>query len=187
MIANPTIPTDYSDILLKIAQVLDLTPAQYERAVGHYQAVGKWLEAPDSPLAIYRPVIYAQGSLRYGTVIKPLTNAEEYDLDLVCRLLIDKRLTDQQRVKKMVGDRLKAHDTYKRMLDEEGRRCWRLNYNEVERFHMDVLPAIPDNFTWLLQAGVPYHLAEHALCITDQKTWGTGVEWPRSNPEGYAR
>ena len=187
MITTHSIPTDYSDILLKIAQVLDLTPAQYECAVGHYRAVGKWLEAPGSPLAIYRPVIHPQGSLRYGTVTKPLTNEEEYDLDLVCRLLIDKRLTNQQQIKAMVGDRLKAHDTYKQMLDEEGRRCWRLNYNDAERFHMDILPAIPDDFAWLLQAGVPYHLAEHALCITDQKTWGTGVEWPRSNPEGYAR
>ena len=187
MIATPPIPTDYSDVLLKIAQVLDLTPAQYERAIAHYQAVGKWLGTDGSPLAIYQPVIHPQGSLRYGTVIKPLSDEEEYDLDLVCRLLIDKRLTNQQQVKAMVGNRLKAHGAYERMLDEEGRRCWRLNYNEVERFHLDILPAIPDDFVWLLQAGVPYHLAQHALCITDKKTWGIGIEWPRSNPEGYAR
>ncbi|MDB5239635.1 MAG: hypothetical protein JWP57_260, partial [Spirosoma sp.] len=123
----------------------------------------------------------------YGTVIKPLSNRDEYDIDLVCRLLINQHAVSQQSLKKMVGDRLKAHKDYLRMLDEEGRRCWRLDYNEAERFHMDILPAIPDTYDWLLLAGVPVELAQHALCITDRETWGTDIDWPRANPEGYAR
>lgn len=178
--------TDSSDVLLKVAQVLDLTQTQYQKAVAHYQAVGQYLDASGSPLAPFRPIIHPQGSLRYGTVTKPLLVKEEFDLDLVCRLHIDKRSITQQRLKAIVGDRLKAHDTYRNMLDVEGRRCWRLNYNEQERFHMDILPAIPDEFGWLLSQGVPYDFAKHALCITDKQTWGAGIEWPRSNPEGYA-
>ncbi|CCH03571.1 hypothetical protein FAES_pFAES01077 (plasmid) [Fibrella aestuarina BUZ 2] len=179
--------TDYSSILTRITELLDITPAQYEKAVSHYKAVGKWLDAPGSSLALYKPIIYPQGSFRYGTVIKPLTDEEEFDVDLVCRLLINKRLVNQQTLKAMVGNRLKAHTDYRRMLDKEGRRCWRLNYNEAERFHLDILPSIPDDFGWLIQAGVLPELASHALCITDRETWGVGIEWPRSNPEGYAR
>ncbi|GAB3550931.1 cyclic GMP-AMP synthase DncV-like nucleotidyltransferase [Spirosoma fluminis] len=185
MVVTP--PTNYSSLLLKIAQTLDITPSQYDKAVAHYQAVGKWLDAADSPLAIYKPVIHPQGSLRYGTVIKPLSNQDEYDIDLVCKLQINKLLVSQQTLKKMVGDRLKANKDYLRMLDKEGRRCWRLDYNEAERFHLDILPAIPDAYDWLLLAGVPIELAQHALCITDRETWGTDIDWPRANPEGYAR
>ena len=185
MVVTP--PTNFSSILLKIAQTLDITPSQYEKAVAHYQAVGSWLDAADSPLAIFKPVIHPQGSFRYGTVIKPLSNRDEYDIDLVCRLLINRYTISQKSLKKMVGDRLKAHKDYLRMLDEEGRRCWRLNYNEAERFHMDVLPAIPDTYDWLMEAGVPIEFAQHALCITDRETWDTDIDWPKSNPEGYAR
>ncbi len=31
-----------------------------------YVAIGAWLEHPDSPLAIYRPLIYPQGSAGIG-------------------------------------------------------------------------------------------------------------------------
>ena len=36
-------------------------------------------ETPD-----YKITIYAQGSFALGTVIKPITDTEDYDLDLVC-------------------------------------------------------------------------------------------------------
>ena len=86
----------------------------------------------------------------------------------------------------MVGDRLKANQTYAAMLDEEGRRCWTLNYADSAMFHMDILPAIPDDYGWLLGLGVPIEFARNALCITDKKRWNIDPDWPRSNPKGYA-
>jgi hypothetical protein len=54
------------------------------------------------------------------------------------------------------------------MLDKEGRRCWTLNYADGAKFHMDILPAIPDDYSWLIQLGVPDDFAQHAICITDK-------------------
>ena len=71
------------------------------------------------------------------------------------------------------------------MLDKEGRRCWTLNYADSAMFHMDILPAIPDDYRWLLGLGVPFDLARHAVCITDKKRWDIDPDWPRSNPKGY--
>ncbi len=54
------------------------------------------------------------------------------------------------------------------------------------KFHMDILPAIPDDYNWLIQLGVPYVFARYAICITDKDRWHLDPDWPRSNPKGYA-
>lgn len=176
----------YSTLLEEIAGVLDLTDSQFQLAKDRYEAVGKWLSKEGSSLAKYNPVILPQGSFRLGTVIKPLKENEEYDIDLTCRLSIAKYLTTQQELKKMVGDRLKENEDYKRMLDAERRRCWRLKYAESTKFHLDIVPAIPDEYAWLIALGVPSELAMHAISITDNKYWNYATDWPKSNPEGYA-
>ena len=40
----------------------------------------------------------------------------------------------------MVGNRLKENETYKKMLDDEGKRCWTLKYSDNLKYHMDILP-----------------------------------------------
>ncbi|MAT54440.1 MAG: nucleotidyltransferase [Saprospirales bacterium] len=179
----------YSDILEKLAEVLDITPSQYKAAVERYEAVGRWLSKEDSPLAQFNPVIYPQGSFRLGTVIKPITGEDEFDIDLVCLLETNCKDHTQEEVKGMVGDRLKENDTYKKMLDEEGRRCWTLIYAESTKFHMDILPSIPDECNWLIQQGVPFAFAENAISITDNKAPNYRYKseyWAKSNPKGYA-
>ena len=178
--------TEASRILEQLAQVLDITPSQYRQAVERYQSVGRYLEKPDSPLAPFKPAIFPQGSFRYGTVIKPITDKDEFDVDTVCLLQLNRQQTTQPQLKKMVGDWLKKDSNYARMLAEEKRRCWRLDYAEETRFHLDILPAIPDRYQWLLDMDVPLEFARHAICITDKETWSTDIDWPRSNPEGYA-
>lgn len=176
----------FSQILMHIADVLDISESRYQEAVEKYKAVGKWLGKVDSPLAIYKPDVYAQGSFNLGTVVKPVLREDEYDIDLVCQLNIQKTHITQQQLKKMVGDRPKANKIYAEMLDVEGRRCWTLNYADGAKFHMDILPAIPDDYGWLIQIGVPYDFAKHAICITDKDRWLFDRNWPLSNPKGYA-
>lgn len=160
---------EFSRILVGIAESLDIPDTKYDQAVARYEAVGKWLDANDSKLHIRKPTIYPQGSFRLGTMVKPINDGDEYDIDLVCHLEIDKANVTQQELKEMVGDRLKEHEVYKKLLDE-GRRCWTLNY--ANEFHMDILPAIPD-----------YEKLNDAIHITDKKL----KTWQHSNPKGYAR
>ena len=175
----------FSQLLEHISDSLDISETRYKEAEERYQAIGKWLGKDDSSLAIYNPDIYPQGSFRFGTVVKPVSDEDEYDIDLVCQLDIPKSNITQQHLKKIIGDRLKANETYERMLDKEGRRCWTLNYAEGAKFHMDILPAIPDNFNWLLSLNVPMSIAQYAICITDKEAWNKDQDWPRSNPKGY--
>ena len=173
---------EISVILKKSAEMLDIPESYYLEAKKRYEGVGNWLSKDDSALAIYNPEIYPQGSFLLGTVIKPISNKDEYDIDLVCFLAdLDKNHTSQSDLKSIVGARLKENDDYKRLLDEEGRRCWTLNY--ADEFHMDILPAIND-----LDFQLKGDLYEDAILITDKKKINQGdSEWPKSNPKGYAK
>jgi hypothetical protein len=185
--------SQFSSFLEKLSESLEVPSSRYEEAEEHYKAVGNWLGDAGSELVSYEPEIYPQGSFRLGTAIKPLSEADEYDIDLVCELRLNKKQVSQKQLKHMIGDRLKAHDTYRKMLGkEEGRRCWTLNYADGAQFHMDILPAIPDEEKYkvmLTEHKVPIGLAEHAICITDNTNLNFDTiddSWPRSNPRGYA-
>lgn len=189
MITKPQL----NELLNKLAESLDISETHYQEAESRYNAVGNWLSKDDSPLSPYNPEVYPQGSFRLGTVIKPLNDADEYDIDLVCELNFSRSQISQKDLKNQVGDRLKANETYKKMMgQDEGRRCWTLNYADGANFHMDILPAIPEaeQFKTLLAGnGVPAHVARLAISITDN-TYPNydrlDNDWPRSNPRGYA-
>jgi len=177
---------EFSSLLEKSIEQLDISDAQFEEAEKRYKTVGEWLGGESSPLARYEPDIKPQGSFRLGTVVRPWGREDEFDLDLTYKMVIPKTAITQETLKKMVGDRLKENALYKRMLDEEKRRCWRLLYSDGTKFHMDIIPCIQDDPQWLISLGVPPEIAAHAICITDRKSWNFSTDWPRNNPEGYA-
>ena len=186
----------FHEILEELSKNLDITPAQYEAAVKSYQFVGDWLSRPESLLAPYAPEIEPQGSFLLGTMTRPIHEEDDLDVDLVCRLT-GKRVTwTQYDVKKIVGDRLKQHDTLKRMLDKEGRRCWTLLHRDDARFHLDILPAIVSTGYKLLFEQKMYSnsiqdVEKLAIRITDNKMLNyysstEVIDWLKSNPFGYA-
>ncbi|MDE0691965.1 MAG: nucleotidyltransferase [Gammaproteobacteria bacterium] len=147
------------------ADALDLTPTQYERAVGHYEAVGEYL-AESGPLERFSPVVFAQGSIAIGTATKPV-GRDEFDLDSMCQMRI-RSDADPSVVKRIIGDRLKDHQTYCGMLREKN-RCWRLVY--AGEFHMDIIPGIPD----------PQRTNGTALLVPDRDLQC----WKETDPKGY--
>lgn len=183
---NLTKEKEISKLLNDLADEIGVSESKYEEAISCYNAVNDWLGKEDSPLNVYDPVLYSQGSFALGTAIKPL-NQEEYDIDTVCLLQIDKNFITQEQLKNLVGDRLKENKKYAGMLDpkEGGRRCWTLKYADSSRFHIDILPAIPDDLI-LYSKYQNNPFVKHAICITDKNIWHFSNEWPKSNPKGYA-
>lgn len=125
-----------SELYNHIADELSISPTMAEKARKSYEAVGEWLGECEPGLDVR---ITPQGSMNLGTVTKPLTDEDDYDIDLVCILANGKDLQAEE-IKQIVGKRLKEHKTYRSMLEEEGKRCWTLQYEE---FHMDILPSVP--------------------------------------------
>ena len=177
-------------VLRHLADEIDVPPARYQEAKNHYNAVGDWLGRADSELALFAPIVFPQGSFALGTAIRPIGD-EEYDVDAVCLLQQHPAHLTQQQLKEMVGRRLKHPlSRYRNMISppEGGRRCWTIQYAEGTKFHLDVLPAIPDGAREQLRVlGVPPAIAEHAIQITDRETWHLPQPWPKSNPRGYAQ
>lgn len=193
---------ELNNLFQQIAEGLDITETQFNNLVRSYNAVGKYLEEDDSFKA-YRPVVTPQGSLRLGTIIQPITEDGDIDVDLVYRLNGKSPIWTQKDIKQLVGKRLKEHGTYSGMLDkEEGRRCWTLLYrqdsdNAKERYHMDILPSVSDSEfnrryeSIRIREYSPQTIDQIAIRITDNQDPDYGrstdiTEWLKSNPDGYA-
>lgn len=124
-------------LLDQFCHKIEITEAQYMAAKASYEAVGKWLSDAESP-HLELAKIYAQGSVALGTATKPLAG-NEFDVDLVCHLPTITIASDARAVKALIGDRLKAHATYKSTLEEK-QRCWRIIY--ANEYHLDITPSI---------------------------------------------
>lgn len=150
----------------------DIPNDVYLLAVARYEDLGAWLSDywDASP---HDGVVYPQGSFRLGTVVQPVKDGDDYDVDLVCRRDIAKAATTQAALKADCGIGIAGYvrsDPEGSPSRSEGKRCWTLNY-PGEPFHMDVLPAIPDT-----DAGA------NAIWLTDRDL----RTWQPSNPIDYA-
>ena len=159
--------TQLNELLTIICDKLQLPPSLYEEAEKHYETVGSWLATPGSSLSNWKPMIYPQGSARIGTTTKPI-GRDEYDVDLVCELLVDYCYVSPEAILKKVEKRLRDNKLYASMLEPK-KRCVRLTY--AKRFHLDILPAAPE---------IP--LVGTRVRVPDREL----KEWKASDPKGYA-
>jgi len=165
-----TLPSNRSEWLdrhlARVCILSELTPTQFRNAEEKYRAVGDWLATERSSLAIFAPEVYPQGSMLLGTTVRPYGQSE-YDLDLVCQL----HWCAQQpplTIYDWVHQRMAANETYLSIL-EKLKRCLRLNY--AGSFHLDILPACPND-----------QLGNGSIIVPDRK-----LEcWKHSNPKGFA-
>jgi len=185
----------YEQFLEAMVEEIRVPDSMYESAERSYRSFGDWVHRPESELLKFDPEVYSQGSFRLGTAIKPITNAEEYDVDSVCELRkLGKDVITQSELKKLVGGEVHKYHAAHAMTEpvHEGNRCWRLDYADGARFHMDILPAVPNakEFIAILTANFRDPTwANTSIAITDKRHPNYQVlnsVWPRSNPKGYS-
>ncbi len=190
--ADPFPLDDKSKLFESIADLLDIPPSYYEKASDRYRSLGEWLHRDESKVAELNPEVYPQGSFRYGTVNRPLMKTEEYDLDLVCEVLLFKDDVTQKDVKHLLGDEIKAYAKANGIKAPvvERNRCWRLDYADEVLFHVDALPCVPEDqetISDICSQGVPRERAEVSVAITDKREPNydqVSGDWPCSNPRG---
>ncbi len=180
-------------LLENAVEALQISPSRYEAAERSYTSVGKWLNRDSSKLKDANPQVYVQGSFRLGTVIKPHSGDDDYDIDLVCELTLSKSSLTQHQLKEALGFELKEYaKAHEMKIPDEGRRCWTQNYADGAQFHLDTLPAIPDgeDMRYLLASrGFSSKWSESAIAITDRDhPYYKCITsyWPHSNPKGYS-
>lgn len=188
--------SDLSRLLAAILDHLDVPKSYYEKAAARHRTLGEWLHRPASLVRQFDPDVRPQGSFRYGTVIRPLNEKDDYDLDNVCLLrTLTKGDITQVELKRLYGEEIKGYAKANGMLApvEEHNRCWRLQYADEVGFHLDTLPCVPEEAAVvrrLTDLGVLPDLASRAIAITDRKHPEYQVLtrlWTSSNPRGFAR
>jgi len=160
------VSADLDALLALIAEEIQLPPSLDEKARERYEALTEYLESTE--LARFPIAVYAQGSYRIGTTVKPLSG-EEFDLDFVLELALPTLVTPGQ-LMEAVWSEIQRNGRYAGMIERRP-SCIRLIY--ADEFHMDVVPAVPDRD----------HGGTAVLIPRDSR--GVLV-WHGTNPRGYA-
>ena len=192
MLTDTGIGRQYFELLV---ESLDIPPSLYERAVSRHRSLGEWLCRNGSRLREFSPHVSPQGSFRLGTVIRPLAADAVYDLDNVTTLVLSKAAITQKRLKELYGLEIQDYATAHGMLapPAEKNRCWRLPYADEVTFHLDSLPSLVEEESFLRtlrMRGVPEEWARRASAITDKRHPDYAkltTTWLTSNPRGFAR
>lgn len=174
----PSTPPGLSDskseldrLLVDVCEALQISATQYKNAKEKYVNVGKWLAAPESPIARLEPQIYPQGSMALQTTVRPWNDDDSYDLDLV--LQVEPTSEEPMTLYRLVEARLKESPHYRGILEQK-KRCLCLNFvGDDHAFHMDILPARPDIVR-----------GDTCIEVPDRKT---PTVWQPSNPIGYRK
>ncbi len=164
------IKRDIDNLLIKLSQSLDISTTEFKNAETSYNYVGKYLgEGRYTGIEQDCTIpVYPQGSMKLGTVVRPIKDGKEsdFDIDLVFELPTSTARTTPNILKSEVGNRLRANGRFSNKL-EESRRCWTISYNN---FHIDVLPCVKESeFSDVIK-------------ISDKRS-----TWKESNPKGYAK
>src|SRR5437867_8630977 len=122
-----------------------------------------------------------------------------------CRLRVGvtKATHTQQQLKELVGADLEDYRVARGIKEkrEEKHRCWRLQYADTLKFHLDTVPSIPETLERrrliqeaIIRTGAPPELAILVAnltgAITDNRMWNYQIvhdAWRLSNSEGFAR
>lgn len=192
------------ETLKEMMSQLELPDSAYQKAEERYKDLGEWLCREESTCRQFSPRIFAQGSFRLGTAIRPISNSEHYDLDLSCKLQtgISKTTISQEGLKNLVGKEIELYRIARGIKKEMEckHRCWCLEYADHISFHIDIVPCIPENEekriiikkAILLESRneqLSQSVSDLAVAITDDRLPAFKVisdDWKISNPEGYA-
>ena len=157
-----------SRVLEHLTGELQLNQTQQKQAKDGYDGVTRWLAAENSEIRFHEPRLFAQGSLAQDTTVCPIARTE-FDLDIVCLINIAKNQSPAE-VYDLIWKRMHANATYRRIM-EEMPRCIRLDYAKESRFHLDIVPAIPDR-----------ERGGNFILIPDGSDDRANMVWKTSNP-----
>lgn len=155
-----------NDLYERIVKTIDISNEMFDAAEKEYTDLGNWI---DRVTPQYRISIYSQGSFALGTVIKPIDDSEDYDLDLVCEFEQQYGLSAESLKCDVVKPLLERYKKIKGKIENK-RRCWHVEYEDIPNFHMDIIPAVNRGMY---------------IDITDHNEESDTYDYIGSNPLGY--
>lgn len=155
-----------NDLYERIVKTIDISDEMFDAAEKEYTDLGSWI---DRVTPQYKISIYTQGSFALGTVIKPIEDSDDYDLDLVCEFEQQYGLSAEALKCGIVKPLLERYKKIKGEIKNK-RRCWHVEYEDLPNFHMDIIPAVNRDMY---------------IDITDHDEDTDTYDYIGSNPRGY--
>jgi len=156
-------------VLTDIANSIQLSASDYDKAQSRYNAVADHLHSDSSKVAQFDPKIYPQGSFRTQTTISSSDAEDEFDIDLMLELKI-RRDNDPDVVLDAVINSLSNRSDWRVV---KKRRCVTIEY--PDNMHLDITPSV------LLDSSLPPRPSQ----IFDAHP--ARVDHVIADPEGFAR
>lgn len=120
------------------AEELNITDTMLEKAETAYAALGDYLREANSEWDV---VMYPQGSFALGTVVKPIQEEGQYDVDLV--VLVKSPSMTASNLRVSIRKLLENHGRYEKKIEDK-KPCIRIQYADYSQFHMDIACAKPE-------------------------------------------
>lgn len=138
-LARQTSSTIADTLLRQIAAKIQLSPTNYGIAVDHYEAVDRFLAREGSPIQHIYDGLYAQGSMAIGATIAAKLKNDEFDIDVIVKLNID-RATPPGAVLNALFEAVNGEpgSIYHGKVTRNS-RCVTIEY---ESMHLDITPAV---------------------------------------------
>lgn len=154
------------DMLKRITESLQLNASRRKLVEERYRSVSSFIEQSEGLFRDAR--IYAQGSYRLGTTVRP-RQGDEFDLDFVVQINRDWRNLPFNNVYNDFRQLMESNGNWGHLVEPKS-RCIQLNY--ADEFHMDIIPTCTEN---------PFG-DKNRIMVPDRREHN----WVISNPEGYA-
>lgn len=160
--------TDKLDIILStLAEELNISDTMYDRAVQSYSNLGDYLKKANKDWVVE---VYPQGSFEMGTVVKPLSDEDQYDVDLV--VLIKSPVFEARALRENITSLLEQYGKYEGKIEDK-KRCIRIQYSDSAQFHMDIACAKSNP------------LQSENLIFISQHDINDNYDFSPSDPSGY--
>ena len=131
-----------------LKDTVNLNQTRIDKATTAIKALTKFLKDNDNIKDKFISVT-PQGSYRHQTIIKPPTDNNEFDVDLLFKM---KEIEDFEPKDYLIliADEFKKSDRYKEKVDTTGKsRCVTIDY--ADDFHVDIVPSIDkDGSSWVM-------------------------------------
>lgn len=122
-----------------LEDIVNLNSTRVKRAKDGFETIERFLQNND----LFGPLIKEvteQGSIRQKTIIKPVGEDDEFDVDLLF-LMDEKQEWEPKDYLINLHNEFKKSDRYKDLVDRKGKsRCVTIDY--ADDFHIDIIPSI---------------------------------------------
>lgn len=119
------------------AEELNITRTMFDNAERAYNALGDYIKGNNQDWGVK---VIPQGSFALGTVVKPVVEGGQYDVDLV--VLVENPIMRADTLRSRVYEMLENHGRYEGKIEDK-KPCIRIQYADSAQFHMDVASAQP--------------------------------------------